>query len=224
MARQIRMDAILLDLSLPGLHGWETLRQLKNDRRTSMIPIIVLSAFGAFNDPEIEQSADAWLQKPLQEDLLLAALTRVLHAEETPGRVLLIEDNNDLAKVMQATLERAGLDVCHAPTRRKALEMCVTAPPNLIVLDPALPDGDGFSLVDWLRGQKDLSQIPLVVYSARDIDEEERKKLMLGPTEFLTKARVQPREVETVVLTMLRRRHAAVEDNLHWDGAASANL
>ncbi len=224
MARQIRMDAILLDLSLPGLHGWETLRQLKNDRRTSMIPIIVLSAFGAFNDPEIEQSADAWLQKPLQEELLLATLTRVLHAEEAPGRVLLVEGDNDLAKVMLATLERAGLDVCHAPTRRKALELCVTAPPHLIVLDPALPDGDGFSLVDWLRGQKDLSQIPLVVYSARDIEEDERIKLLLGPTEFLTKARVQPHEVETVILTMLRRRHAIVEDNLHWDGATSANL
>jgi DNA-binding response OmpR family regulator len=135
-----------------------------------------------------------------------------------------VEGDNDLAKVMLATLERAGLDVCHAPTRRKALELCVTAPPHLIVLDPALPDGDGFSLVDWLRGQKDLSQIPLVVYSARDIEEDERIKLLLGPTEFLTKARVQPHEVETVILTMLRRRHAIVEDNLHWDGATSANL
>ena len=224
IARQTRVDAILLDLSLPGLHGWETLRQLRDDRRTASIPVVVLSAFGALNDPEIEENADAWLQKPLEEELLLTELSRVLRTGNDPARLLLVEDDPDLAKVILATFERAGIEVYHASTRRKAIELCLTSRPHLLILDLALPDGDGFGVVDWLRQQNDLKQLPLVVYSAKDLNETERKKLQLGPTEFLTKARVQLPDVEILVLTMLRQYRVIVEDKLHWDGAASSNL
>jgi PAS domain S-box-containing protein len=224
IARQVRVDAILLDLSLPGLHGWETLRQLKDDRRTAEIPVVVLSAFGAFNDPEIEESADAWLQKPLEEELLLAELSRVLQPGSDPARVLLVEDDTDLAKVILATFERAGIEVFHAATRRRAIEHCLAAQPHLLILDLALPDGDGFGVVDWLRQQNNLNQLPLIVYSAQDLSEADRKKLQLGPTEFLTKARVQLQDVETLVLTMLRQYRMVPEDRLHWDGAPSSNL
>ncbi|HEV2274628.1 MAG TPA: PAS domain S-box protein [Acidobacteriaceae bacterium] len=224
IARQTRIDAILLDLSLPGLHGWETLRLLRDDRRTASIPVVVLSAFGVLNEPEIEKAADAWLHKPLEEETLLLELARVLHPGSDPARLLLVEDDADLAKVILATFERAGIEVCHASTRRKAIELCLTSRPDLIILDLALPDGDGFGVVDWLRQQNDLSSLPLVVYSAQDLNDGERKKLQLGPTEFLTKAKVQLSDVETLVLTMLRQYRLIVEDKLDWNGAASTNL
>jgi PAS domain S-box-containing protein len=223
VACQTRVDAILLDLSLPGLRGWETLRLLKDDRHTGTIPVVVLSTLEAINDREMEQSADAWLQKPLEEELLLAELSRVLHDDSEPARVLLVEDDDDLAKVILATFERAGIDVYHASSRRQAIQLCVSSRPNLLILDLALPDGDGFGVVDWLRQQDDLKHLPLVVYSARDLGETERRKLQLGPTEFLTKARVQLRDVETLVLAMLRQHRLDGADKLHWDGAASPN-
>ncbi len=224
IAHQTRVDAILLDLSLPRLHGWETLRQLRADRRTASIPVVVLSAFGALNDPEIEENADAWLQKPLEEELLLSELSRVLRTGSDPARLLLVEDDADLAKVILATFERAGIEVYHASTRRKAIELCLTSRPHLLILDLALPDGDGFGVVDWLRQRNDLKQLPLVIYSAQDLDEFERKKLQLGPTQFLTKARVQLPDVEALVLTMLRQYRVIVEERLDWDGATSNNL
>jgi hypothetical protein len=57
-----------------------------------------------------------------------------------------------------------------------------------------------------------------VIYSAQDLNESERKKLQLGHTEFLTKARVQPQDVETLVLSMLRVPHGTSEVQLGWDG------
>jgi CheY-like chemotaxis protein len=223
VACQTRVDAILLDLSLPGLRGWETLRLLKDDRRTGKIPVVVLSTLGALNGLEAEQNADAWLNIPLEEELLLTELSRVLHDDSEPARVLLVEDDGDLAKVILATFERAGIDVYHASTRREAIRLCVSSRPNLLILDLALPDGDGFGVVDWLRLQNDLKHLPLIVYSARDLGETERKRLELGPTEFLTKARVQLRDVETLVLDMLRQHRPAIADKLQWGGAASPN-
>jgi CheY-like chemotaxis protein/nitrogen-specific signal transduction histidine kinase len=218
VAQQTPVQAILLDMSLPSLRGWETLHLLRDDLKTASIPVVVLSAFGALNDPEVEKAADAWLEQPLETGSMLAALSRVLQVERQPSRVLLVEDDADLAKVILATFERAGIQVHHAPSQRKAMELCVSSRPDLLILDIALPDGDGFGLVDWLRQQHEMRQLPLVIYSAQDLNEEERKKLQLGHTEFLTKARVQPQDVETLVLSMLRVPHGTSEVPLGWDG------
>ena len=138
MARQTPIQAILLDMSLPSLHGWETLHLLRDDLRTAAIPVVVLSAFGALNDPEVEKAADAWLEQPLETESMLAALSRVLQVERQPSRVLLVEDDADLAKVILATFERAGIQVHHASTQRKAMELCVSSRPDLLILDIAL--------------------------------------------------------------------------------------
>ena len=221
IARQTSIQAILLDMSLPSLHGWETLHLLRDDLRTANIPVVVLSAFGAMNDPEVEKAADAWLEQPMETESMLAALSRVLKMEREPSRVLLVEDDADLAKVILATFERAGIQVHHAATQHKAMELCVSSRPDLLILDISLPDGDGFGLVDWLRQQQEMKQLPLVVYCAQDLSEDDRRKLQLGPTEFLTKARVQPQDVETLVLSMLRQPQENTEVSLDWDGAAS---
>jgi len=75
-----------------------------------------------------------------------------------------------------------------------------------------LPDGSGFALVDWLRQQPKLRTLPLVVYSGREVTASEMEQLRLGPTQFLTKARVQPQDVEELVLAMMRHlRNPALE-------------
>jgi CheY-like chemotaxis protein len=183
-----------------------------------------LSAFGAMNDPEVEKAAHAWLEQPLETESMLAALSRVLQMDRQPSRVLLVEDDADLAKVILATFERAGVQVHHAPTQRKAMELCVASRPDLVILDIGLPDGDGFGLVDWLRQQQEMKLLPLVVYSAQDLSESERQKLRLGHTEFLTKARVQLQDVETLVLTMLRQPSETTGVPLGWEGTGSPSL
>jgi DNA-binding response OmpR family regulator len=85
-----------------------------------------------------------------------------------------------------------------------------------MILDVALPDGDGLSLVERLRHHPELHSLPLLVYSARDLSDAERAQLQLGPTNFLTKARVQAQEVESLVLAMLR----APSQNVHTSGFA----
>jgi CheY-like chemotaxis protein len=224
IARQSPVQAILLDMSLPSLRGWETLHLLRDDLRTAAIPVVVLSAFGAMNDPEVEKAAHAWLEQPLETESMLAALSRVLQMDRQPSRVLLVEDDADLAKVILATFERAGVQVHHAATQRKAMELCVSSRPDLLILDIGLPDGDGFGLVDWLRQQQEMKVLPLVVYSAQDLSESERQKLRLGHTEFLTKARVQLQDVETLVLAMLRQPHETTGVPSGWDGTGSPSL
>ncbi len=208
LAEKNKVSAILLDLYMPGLTGWETLQRLKNTPATAKIPVVILSVLSPSTireDRHVASAAQGWIQKPFNEGLLLAELSRVLHAGEGPARVLLVEDDIDLASVVIAGFKDVQVRVDHASTREDAMEHCRRAAPDLIILDLTLPDGDGFSLVDWLRQQPELCTLPLVVYSGREVSEFEMKQLQLGPTQFLTKAKVQPGEVEELVLNIVQR-------------------
>jgi signal transduction histidine kinase/DNA-binding response OmpR family regulator len=207
------ISAILLDLHMPGLSGWETLERLKNSPATESVPVVILSVVspsdkhpdGPGDWPMRSGHAQGWVQKPFNENLLLAELGRILDSKEGPGQVLLVEDDQDLARVIVEGFEQAGVLIDHAATRQQAIDRCLLGPPDLLILDVNLPDGDGFSLVDWLRRQPALRTLPLVVYSGHEISEQEMIKLRLGPTEFLTKAKVKPQEVEELVLAMVQR-------------------
>ena len=119
-------------------------------------------------------------------------------------RILIVEDDQDLAGVIGGVFSRDSISVQLAHTLDQALDACFSFKPHLLVLDIGLPDGDGFNVVDWLRQHESLARLPLVVYSGRDLTPAERRHLTLGPTHFLAKARVHPQQLEALVLTMLR--------------------
>ncbi len=199
------VEAILLDLYMPGLSGWETLQRLRESAATSHIPVVVLSVLSPELRREMAGDAQGWIQKPFNEHLLFAELARVLRPETGPVQVLLVEDDEDLASVVMSSFADTEVNVTHARTRQQAIRHCLTHRPDLLILDLTLPDGNGFSFVEWVRHQPGLATLPLVVYSGHDVSDRERSALRLGPTEFLTKARVQPQDVEALVLSMTRR-------------------
>jgi signal transduction histidine kinase/CheY-like chemotaxis protein len=198
------ISAILLDLYMPGLSGWETLQQLRALPATATIPVVILSVIPPTDRPPQAGDAQGWVQKPFNENLLLAELGRVLRTKGESGHILLVDQDQEVAQLILAGFQESGIRIDHAATLQQAVDRCLLGPPDLLILDLALPDGDGFSLVDWLRRQPGLHALPLVVYSGREITEAEMLKLRLGPTQFLNKAKVQPREVAALVLSMVQ--------------------
>jgi len=224
IAERQKVEAILLDLYMPGLTGWQTIERLKQNPATANIPVVVLSvlspAVNAGERPQLLGTAQGWVQKPFNESLLLAELGRVLHSGGGPGRILLVEDDEDLANVVLSSFEiekhrgkpNEGIGIHHVTNAADAKLSCESDPPDILILDLTLPDGSGFALVDWLRQQPKLRTLPLVVYSGQEVTAAEMEQLRLGPTQFLTKARVQPQDVEELVLAMMRHlRNPALE-------------
>jgi signal transduction histidine kinase/DNA-binding response OmpR family regulator len=199
------ISAILLDLYMPGLSGWETLQRLKEASTTAPIPVVILSVIPPAERPMLASDAQGWVQKPFNENLLLAEIGRVLRIKGGPGQILLVEQDQEFAQVIVGGFKGAGIRIDHASTLQQAVDRCLLGPPDLLILDLILPDGDGFALVDWLRRQPALHSLPLVVYSSREVSEAEMAKLSLGPTQFFNKAKVKPREIEELVLTMVHR-------------------
>jgi signal transduction histidine kinase/DNA-binding response OmpR family regulator len=208
-ARVPMISAILLDLYMPGLSGAETVQRLKGFGATAAIPVVILSVIPATERPALASEAEGWVQKPFNENLLLAEIGRVLRVKGGPGQVLLVDQDQELAEEILAGFRKAGVRMDHASSLQQAVDRCLRGAPDLMILELTLPDGDGFSLVDWLRRQPALRALPLVVYSSREISEAEMMKLRLGPTQFFNKAKVKPREVEALVLAMVGRQRSA---------------
>jgi signal transduction histidine kinase/CheY-like chemotaxis protein len=204
------ISAILLDLYMPGLSGWETLEKLRQSGETASIPVIILSVIPASDRPAQASSAQGWVQKPFNENLLLAELSRVLRTRGESGRILLVEQDVALAEKVLSGFRDSGVNMEHVGSLQQAVDRCLLGCPDLVILDLALPDGDGFSLVDWLRRQPGMRELPLVIYSAREVTPVEMEKLKLGPTEFLSKADVAPSEVRGLVLGMVQKLRGRV--------------
>jgi PAS domain S-box-containing protein len=198
-------DAIMMDIMMPGMDGWQTMAALKEKPETREVPVIVTSVLRPMTEGPSGESIPPWIQKPVDETKLSHTLEQVLASHPRSARVLLVEDDMDLARVVIATLERHGMETFHAKTGREAIELSQKTNPDLLVLDLILPEVDGFEVVSWLRRHGRLCDIPLVVYTAKDLTEEDREQLRLGASEFLTKSQVSLEEFERRVLGLLNQ-------------------
>ncbi|MDQ4130759.1 MAG: response regulator [Actinomycetota bacterium] len=201
-----RPDAILLDLLMPGMSGWETAAALRERPETCEIPIVILSGLSPGEGGTPSAPVADWLEKPIDRRALFEALERAVAGHSEPFKVLVVEDDRDLAGTLSAMFESHGIQAFEASSGRRAIELAQQVRPDLLTLDIGLPEADGFEVVDWLRGQEYLSALPMIVYTARDLDQGDRERLRLGQTtEFLTKARISPKEFEGRVMALLAR-------------------
>ncbi|MBD2774243.1 PAS domain S-box protein [Iningainema tapete] len=241
----LQPDAILLDLLMPGMNGWEVIAALKQHSETKNIPIMLCSVCvqtdtlipkidsyataASFDQTPQNRTADVlnsnenhdnsgfinWVCQPVNETSLLQSLKQIVAKSHKRVRILLVEDDNDLAHLLMMQFENHDIEVFHAPSAREAIRQSQQVHPDLLILDLILPDRDGFAVVEWLSQHNYLHNIPLVVYSAKDLDDSERNRLKLGQTEFLTKSRVTALEFEQRVLELLSR----ITQNQHKDGS-----
>ncbi len=205
VARAKRPSAILLDVLMPGMNGWETMAALKEREETRNIPVVIFSRLEPDERPSTALEPVAWVDKRADSRRLVRVLESAATGSRRAARVLVVEDDVDLARVLVASFERREIETFHAATGREAIHLCEILTPDLIVLDLVLPDGDGYSVVEWLRSRERMRDISVVVYSASEVDERDRERLRLGYTEFQTKGRIAPEEFEQRIVALLER-------------------
>ena len=159
--------ALLLDLSLPDKDGLTLIRDLRSQGATAKLPIIVVS--GRASEGRAACTGDTltvvdWLQKPVDRHRLARALQQVLASASRP-RILHVEDDPDVVQVIQALVEDIG-EYTFAGTLADARAKLESQAFDLVILDLGLPDGQGIELLDKIE-----SRIPVVVFSGAEADE-----------------------------------------------------
>jgi PAS domain S-box-containing protein len=175
LARQLRPRAITLDVMMPGMDGWAVLGQLKADPETCDIPVVMVTIL---EDCNLAYSLGAtdYLTKPIDRERL-AHVLRKHHCAHLPCHVLLVEDDQSNRELLRGFLEREDWTVVEAEDGAEALARLNGIHPQLILLDLMMPHMDGFEVVAELKKNPAWSNIPVVVITAKDVTEEDRRRL-----------------------------------------------
>ncbi len=175
LARQLRPLAITLDVMMPGMDGWSVLAALKADPDLRDTPVIMLTMVDDQKRGLAMGAAD-YVTKPVDR----AHLTQILQRYaclEPPCTVLLVEDDVATREVMGTMLRKDGWAVLEATDGRQALDHVELKRPHLILLDLMMPEMDGFEFAASLRENEAWRDIPVVVLTAMDLSEEDRRRL-----------------------------------------------
>jgi CheY-like chemotaxis protein len=193
-ARRLRPRMIVLDLQLPRRDGWEVLTELKNDPATADIPVVVVTA-GEDRTQPIELDVQEFFVKPLhREDFFrrLRAVQPELFGGGRPIKVLVVDDDPASRRWIGGLLSGEGVHVTEAANGREALEVLRSNLPDLVVLDLLMPEMDGFAVVEAIRGEPAWDRLPIIVTTAKDLTEEERRRLTGRTQALVAKHRLTP--------------------------------
>ncbi len=179
-------DLITLDLALPALQGEELARRLHDDPLTSDIPILVVSALA--DDPASLAFGAYVLPKPIHQEELVTTVAQMLQGPQQ-GPVLVIDDDPDVRRLLEAALSATGLSVELAADGETGLARAAAHPPDLILLDLHLPGMDGFAVLHALKAAEQTADIPVVAISGSpDLKATARARVLaLGGADLIAK-------------------------------------
>ena len=176
-ARQHRPRAILLDILLPDVDGWEVLRQLKADPDLRQIPVVVVTVVDERKLGFALGAAD-YLLKPIDKDALLSALDRCLpFAQVMTPNVLAIDDDPATLEILRHVLEPAGARLVTADGGREGLERAREGGLDLVICDLLMPEVDGFEVIAQLKASEETAATPILVLTGHELTSAEKERL-----------------------------------------------
>ena len=177
LAREFNPTAISLDVLLPDMLGWTVLNHLKQDPRTRHIPVQMLT-LDEDRHHGLSRGAFAFVTKPTSTEGLNAALTRIRdYSEPRRKRLLIVEDNPAEQMSTRELLGHDDIDIEIANSGADALKVLDSGGYDCMVLDLRLPDMTGFEVLEQLRDNPKLKDLPVVVFTGRDLSPEEDAQL-----------------------------------------------
>jgi signal transduction histidine kinase/CheY-like chemotaxis protein len=203
-AIEVQPFAITLDLMMPNINGWDVLHQLKNNPDTKQIPIIICS-IQEEEQKGVSLGAADYLVKPFLDSDMVNSLNRLNHGGNIK-KVLIIEDNENDQELVQRMLEdTTKYQIFSATTGREGWNIILDNQPDIIILDLFLSDLSGFAILERIRSDEHLFEIPVIILTASDLTADQYAQLrefnnMLISKSFLSKKTLLHKLEETLNL------------------------
>ena len=177
LAKQFQPSAVSLDVFLPDMLGWTVLSQLKHNPLTRHIPVQIIT-LDEDRQHALARGAFSFVNKPTTTEGVSAALSQIKeYAKPRRKRLLIVEDNAAEQMSITELLGHDDIEIVTADTGADALSTLRNQPCDCVVLDLRLPDMSGFEVLDRLRKDEILSNVPVVVFTGRELSAEEDVEL-----------------------------------------------
>lgn len=209
-ARHYKPNAILLDMKLPVVNGEEVLKQLKNDPELRHIPVQIISGFDRKKEG-LELGAIDFVQKPVTKKEFFESFKKVeTLLSKKIKKLLVVEDNVTQNDAIKELIGNGDVQSFSAFSGSEAYEMLLKNSFDCIIVDIGLPDMKDFELLEKIKRNKDKNNIPIIVYTGKDLTREESLRLnKLSNTVVLKTANSHERLFDETTLFLHR-----VESNL----------
>lgn len=170
-AKEIQPTVITLDIMMPEKDGWQVLRELKGDPETQDIPVIILSIV---DDKQLGFSLGAaeYIVKPMEKQMLLHKLKN-LEKTAMIKKILIVDNEPETVEFISDVFGKAGYQMSTAFNSEDALSLLSASPPDLIVLNPAMPEINSFDVIEYIKEEESIKNIPLIVLAQKDLSEKE---------------------------------------------------
>jgi signal transduction histidine kinase/CheY-like chemotaxis protein/HAMP domain-containing protein len=175
-ARELKPFAITLDIMMPDKDGWQVLSELKKDEETRNIPVMICSILEE-EEKGFNLGASEYLVKPFLHDDLANAIKRLDRGGDVHD-VLIIDDDPQFLRFLQKMIEDEGqfLPIL-ADGGLSALKLLNDFTPDVIIMDLLLDDINGFELLDKFNSEPRLKQVPVIIITGSNLDEDQLKTL-----------------------------------------------
>jgi signal transduction histidine kinase/HAMP domain-containing protein/CheY-like chemotaxis protein len=177
LAKQFQPTAVSLDVFLPDMLGWTVLSQLKHNPLTRHIPVQIIT-LDEDRQHALARGAFSFVNKPTTTEGVSAALSQIKeYAKPRRKRLLIVEDNAAEQISIRELLHHDDIEIVTTGTGAGALSTLRENPCDCVVLDLRLPDMSGFEVLDSIRHDDSLSNVPVVVFTGRELSVEEDAEL-----------------------------------------------
>ncbi len=177
LAKQFQPSAVSLDVFLPDMLGWTVLSQLKQNPLTRHIPVQIIT-LDEDRQHALARGAFSFVTKPTTTEGVDAALARIKEfAEPRRRRLLVVEDNPSEQLSIRELLGHDDIEILTTGTGAGALETLREQQCDCVVLDLRLPDMSGFEVLERIKADVSLSEVPVVVFTGRELSAEEDAQL-----------------------------------------------
>ncbi|MDB5601318.1 MAG: sensor hybrid histidine kinase, partial [Xanthobacteraceae bacterium] len=177
LAKQYQPTAVSLDVFLPDMLGWSVLSQLKQNALTRHIPVQIVT-LDEDRQHGLARGAFSFITKPTTAEGVEEALSRIKeYAKPRRKRLLVVEDNPAEQMSIAALLAHDDIEITTAETGRAALSALRKDSADCVVLDLRLPDMSGFEVLEALRADAGLADVPVIVFTGRELTPEEDARL-----------------------------------------------
>jgi HAMP domain-containing protein/CheY-like chemotaxis protein/signal transduction histidine kinase len=177
LAKQYQPTAVSLDVFLPDMLGWTVLSQLKQNPLTRHIPVQIIT-LDEDRQHGLARGAFSFVTKPTSSEGISQALSKIKEfAQPRRRRLLVVEDNKAEQMSIGELLGHDDIEILNAGTGSDALTTLREQPCDCVVLDLRLPDMTGFEVLEQMRNDSSLSDVPVVVFTGRELSAEEDAQL-----------------------------------------------
>ena len=212
MALQLKPLAIMVDADLPPKGAQAVVDDLQHEARTRDIPVVLMGAHG---DEPLELTIDRYdlLSKPINRQQMLQLMVKYdlladrRRVNKMPTSVLVIDDDARNTRLVKAMLKPYAVSVLEADGGAAGIKVAQRSKPELIILDLMMPDVDGFQVVSTLRNDPATSHIPILIYTAKNITAEDRRRLQASIQSIVRKGDLSKEQFLELVYRRGERRN-----------------